>query len=101
MPLAVKAEAVATPLALVTAVVVREAPNRPLAPEAGAVKVTVRPWMPTPPPSVTLADKAVPNALVTVVDCPPPALTAIAAGSALVMLKLAGVAAPGTVAVTV
>ena len=58
--LAVKVEAVATPLELVTAVVVAVLLAKvPLAPEAGAVKVTVTPGMGLPLPSFTVAWSAV------------------------------------------
>ena len=56
---AVKAVAVAIPLAFVTAVFVNGPPKLPDAPEPGAVNVTVRPATAAPTPSVTLADISV------------------------------------------
>ena len=66
--MAVKAGAVAMPLALVVAVAVAEAPNVPLAPELGAVNVTVAFGTGLPLPSLTMADSAVAKRSVIVVD---------------------------------
>ena len=78
--MAVKADAVAMPLPSVIAVVEAEPPNVPDAPEPGAVNVTVKPGMPAPLEFVTLADSAVPNAVMIVAVWPPPAFIAIADG---------------------
>ena len=95
--------AVATPLALVVAVAVAEPPNRAVAPLAGAVNVTVTPDTGLFPASRTVACSAVPNAVLIIVLCgvPAVAVTLAAAPVVLVRLKLAGVATPGTDAVTV
>ena len=73
--MAVNAGAVASPFTSVIAVLTPPA-NVPLAPELGAVKVTVIPATPSlhpRHPSVTVADKAVPNAVFTAVNCGEPA----------------------------
>src|SRR5215472_15625966 len=65
--LAVKVDAVATPLELVVAVVVAvPLVNVPLAPLPGAVKVTMAPWTGFVPESRTVADRFVLKALRTV-----------------------------------
>ncbi len=101
--MAVKAGAVATPLALVVAVAVAEPPKVPLAPPAGAVKVTVAPLTGLPPASFTVACSAVANTVLTAALWGVPALAAMlaAAPALLVRLKLADVATPATDAVTV
>ena len=70
VPFAVKAAAVAMPLALVTAVAVVVVEEDPLkdapAPDAGAVKVTFTPTIGLWPASVTVACKAVENAALIV-----------------------------------
>ena len=54
--------------------------NVPLAPVAGAVKVTAWFGMVTPPPSFTTTVKAVPNAVPIVALCVPPAVIVTDAG---------------------
>jgi hypothetical protein len=77
MPLAVNAGEVATPLALVVAVLVPPA-KVPLAPVwAGAVKVTVTP-LAGDPFDVTVATSGLVNAVSTVALCPPPLVAVIA-----------------------
>ncbi len=95
--------AVATPLVLVDAVAVAEPPKVPLAPLAGAVKVTVAPLTGLPPASFTVACKAVAKAVLMAALCGVPALAAMlaAAPALFVRLKLAEVATPATDAVTV
>jgi len=101
---AVKVDAVATPLEFVLSVSVF-APllKAPLAPEAGAVKVTETPLTGLPSLSLTVASSAVPKAVPTVADCVAPALAVIDAGLAAVLerLNVAGLAAPEVVAETV
>lgn len=53
----------------------------PLAPEAGAVKVTLALLMGLLAASFTITDRAVPKAVEIVVDCVPPPLMAIEAGT--------------------
>src|SRR5258708_3489738 len=99
--LAVKIAAVATPCALVVAVFTPPA-NVPLAPLAGAVKVTITPLTGLFAASFTVACKAVANAVLMVALCGVPAVAAMlaAALARLVSEKLAEVATPTTVAVT-
>ena len=100
--LAVRAGAVATPLLLVTAVAVAEPLNEALAPLAGAVKVTVTPFIGLLPASVTVACKAVAKAVFTAALCGVPAVAVMPAGDAVLFrVKLAGVPTPATLAVTV
>jgi hypothetical protein len=100
--LAVNAVAVATPLLLVVAVAVAKPPNVPLAPLAGAVNVTTTPLTGLLLVSFTVAWSAVANAVLTVALCGVPAVAVMLAGvpAVLVRLKLAGVATPETLAVT-
>jgi hypothetical protein len=87
---------------LVTAVAVADAPNSALAPLAGAANVTVTPLNGFPPESFTVAWSAVAKAVLTVALCGVPAVAVILAGAAVfVRLKLAEVATPATLAVTV
>jgi hypothetical protein len=66
------------------------------------VNVTVTPLTGLLPASVTVACSAVANAVLTVVLCGVPAVAVMLAGTAvLVRLKLAAVATPATLAVTV
>jgi hypothetical protein len=76
---AVKAEEVATPLVLVVtvSVAVEFDANVPLAPDAGAVKVTVTPAVGFPP-VVTVATSGLVNVVATAVLCPDPLVDAIA-----------------------
>jgi hypothetical protein len=101
--LAVSAGAVATPLALVTAVAVAPLENMALAPLAGALNVTVTPFTGLLLLSFTVTCSAVANAVLTVVLCgAPPVAEMLAAGPAvLVRLKLADVVTPATLALTV
>jgi hypothetical protein len=69
MALAVNAGAVATPLLLVGAVAVSEVPNLPLAPLLGAVKITFTAFSGLPLASVTVAWRAVANAVFMPVFC--------------------------------
>src|SRR6266478_4552558 len=102
MVLAVNTAAVATPLALVTAVFALPA-NVPLAPVcAGAVNVTVTPEIGLLLASFTAACNAVVNAVLMVALCGVPAVAVIAAAgpAVLVRTKFAAVATPETVAAT-
>src|SRR5690242_14166771 len=100
---AVSAGAVACPLAFVTAVAVDDDPNIAFAPPDGAVNVTVTPLIGLPLASVTVACSAVANAVLIIALCGVPAVAVIFAGAPamLVRLKLAAVARPATLAVTV
>jgi len=100
--LAVNADAVATPLLLVVAVAVAEPPKVPLAPLPGAVNVTTAPLTGLLLASFTVACSAVANAVLTVALCGVPAVAVMLAAvpAVLVRLKLAGVATPDTLAVT-
>jgi hypothetical protein len=94
---AVKAVAVATPLALVVALVVAVPfANVPLAPVDGAVNVTVAPLTRLPLASFTVACSKVPNAVVmaALCDAPPVAVTTAAGPGLFVRLNVAVVAAP-------
>jgi hypothetical protein len=101
-PLAVSVVAVATPLALVLAVVVSDPAKLPLAPDAGAEKVTVTPLTGLLPASFTVACRAVAKAVLMMVLCGVPnVVVMLAAGPAtFVRLKLAEAGTPGVVAVT-
>jgi len=100
--LAVNTAEVATPEALVTAVFTQPA-KVALAPEPGAVKVTVTPLTGLPPESFTVATRGAANAVLMAVLWPVPLVAVIEAGvdAVLVSEKLAGVATPGAEAVTV
>ena len=75
--MAVNAVEVATPLALVVSVsVVVPFANVPLAPDGGAVNVTVAPLV-GDPPVVTVATSGAANAELTVALCPDPLVAAI------------------------
>ena len=102
--MAVNVDAVAIPLEFVVAFTLVELfANLPLAPLPGAVKVTVAPLTGLPPESFTVACSAVVNAVLMVALCPEPAVAVMLAGdpAVLVKLKLAGLATPPTLAVTV
>jgi hypothetical protein len=91
---------VAIPFALVTAV---DPPVKlALAPLVGTVNVTVTPLTGVLLALITVACKAVPNAVFPAVLCGVPAVAVILAGvwAVFVRLKLAGVATPDTLAVT-
>ncbi len=96
---------VATPLALVVAVVVLVvvSANVPLAPDAGAVNVTIAPFTGFWPLSSTVATSGAANAVLVAALCGVPLVAVIeaAAPAVLVRLKLAGVDTPVTAAVTV
>jgi hypothetical protein len=100
--LAVNAGAVATPPLLVVAVFTPLA-KVPLAPVVGAVKVTVTPLTGLLPASFTVTCSPVANAVLIVALCGVPPVAAMLAGGAVVFvrLKLAVVARPETLAVTV
>ena len=100
---AVNVGAVATPLLFVVAVAVADPPNAALAPLLGAVNVTVAPLTGLLLASFTVACRADGNAVLMVTLCGVPELAAMLAGgpATLVKLKLAGVVAPATLAVTV
>ena len=103
MLFALKADAVATPEALVVAVVVAvPLANVPEAPVAGAVKVTEAFGTGLPEPSFTSAASGVENEVVTWADCGDPAETATCAGALAVFVseKSAGAEIPETEAVT-
>ncbi len=72
------------------------------APEPGGVKVTETPATGLPLPSFTIATSAAPNAVLTVVLWPPPALAVmvVAAPAVLVSEKLAGAETPTAEAAT-
>ena len=99
------AGAEAEPLESVVAEAVAEAvdANVPLAPEEGAVNVTVAPSTGFESLSRTVATKGDPNAAPTVAVCPDPltALIVVTGPAVLVRLKLAGVETPETMAITV
>src|SRR5260221_8348372 len=99
MPLAVKAGAVAIPLALVITVALP--PNVPDAPDTGAAKVTLAPAIGLLDASFTVACNAVANEVEIGALCGVPAVALMLAGApgVLVIEKLAG-ATPLTVAVT-
>src|SRR5258707_1232368 len=80
VPLAVKIAAVATPCALVTAVLTPPA-NVPLAPLVGAVKVTVTPFTGLLDASLTVACSCVANAVLMVALWGVPAVALILAGA--------------------
>ena len=89
MALAVNVEAEARPLPLVVAVVVMVPfANVPLAPLAGAVKVTTTPLSGFPPLSLTSACKFVANAAVTVALWFDPALAVTEAGGPDKLVRL-------------
>ncbi len=73
-----------------------------LAPLPGAAKNTVTPGTGLPPTSVTVACNGLANAVPIVVDCgvPDDAVTVAGLPGAFVRLKVAGVATPATLAVT-
>jgi hypothetical protein len=100
--LAIGAGAVATPLEFVDAAAVAEPLKLALAPELGAVNVTVTPLTGLPLAFVTVAWRAVAKAMFTVALCGVPAVAVMFAGVApmFVKLKLAGVATPLIPAVT-
>jgi hypothetical protein len=88
--LAVKAEEVATPFALVVSVSVGVplVAKTPLAPVAGAVNVTGTPLTPTPP-CVTVATSGAANVELPAELCPLPSDAVIVSGTAMfVRLKL-------------
>src|ERR1700676_155599 len=93
MELAVKTAEVATPLALVVAVL-RPPAKVPLAPEAGAVKVTTTPLTGLFPASVTVATSGAANAALMATLWPEPLVMATLPGgtAVLVRAKLAEVA---------
>ncbi len=102
--LAVKICEVATPLELVVSVSVTAGvavANSPLAPVAGAVKVTETPLAGVPL-EVTVAANGFANAVLTVALCPAPlvAVMAMVGAAVFVKAKLAGVVAPDAEAVT-
>ena len=102
MLLAMTVGDVATPEPLVLTFAVVEPANVPLAPEDGAVKVTVTPETGFPPESSTVAANGLAKFVFTFAFWPPPPVAAIlAAGPGIfVSEKLAGVATPATVAAT-
>ena len=69
MPLAVRTDAVATPCASVVAVVFKLPVNVPLAPFAGAVKVTVTPLIGLPNESFSVACNCIANGVLMVALC--------------------------------
>jgi hypothetical protein len=94
--------AIATPEVLVVVVYEEPLTNVPLAPVAGAVKVTLTPETGLPLLSCTVACSAVPNAVLIVALCgvPAVAVTLAADPAVLVSEKVAAVVTPATVAVT-
>jgi hypothetical protein len=93
----VKVEAVATPLEFVLSVsVMVPLLKAPLAPVAGAVKMTETPLMGLPSLSATVACSAVAKAAPMMADCVAPAVALIDAGLPAVfdMLNVAAVVAP-------
>ena len=91
------------PLAFVIAVAVAEPLKAALAPDVGAVNVTVTPLTGLLLASFTVACNAVVNAVLTVALCGVPAVAVTLAGlpARFVKLKLAEVPTPLTDAVTV
>jgi hypothetical protein len=82
-PLAVNVFDLATPLESVESVSVFVPPaNVPLAPDAGAVKVTNAP-LTGDPPMVTVATNGAANAVFTIADCGEPLVAAIVSGGGL------------------
>ncbi|HVM76124.1 MAG TPA: hypothetical protein VMT75_10805 [Candidatus Saccharimonadales bacterium] len=102
MEFAVKTAEVATPLELVVAVLTPPA-KVPLAPDDGAVKVTLTPLTGFEYWSVTVAPSGFVNAVLTMALCGVPLVAAMefAGPAMLVMLKLAPDDNPGMTAVTV
>lgn len=102
MAFAVNAAEVATPLALVVAVFTPPA-NVPVAPVAGAEKVTVAPLTGFELASSTVATNGSAKAVLIAALCPAPLVGVIEAEppAILVKLKLAGVETPATEALTV
>jgi hypothetical protein len=95
---------VATPFALVVAIVVIVPFAKvPLGPVVGAVNVTVAPLTGFEPLSSTVATRGAANAVSMVALCGVPLVAVIDAGAptVFVRLKLAGPEPPETVAVTV
>jgi hypothetical protein len=89
------------PLELVVAVAVLLPPAKvPLAPLAGAVKVTTTPLV-GDPPVVTVATRGAANAVLTTALCGVPLVAVIVSAAVFVRLKLAAVETPTAVAVTV
>jgi hypothetical protein len=103
--LAVKVEEVATPLALVVSVSVRDEfeANVPLAPVAGAVNVTEAPLTGFELLSTTVATSGAPKAVLMVAFCSEPLVAVIDAAGPDVLFRLKVVVAmtPATEAVTV
>lgn len=104
--LAVNAVDVAMPLEFVVSVSVSVVllPKSPLAPEAGAVKVTATPLV-GDPLVVTVAESGRAKAVLSAALCPPPlvgVMVTVGGGGVAVFVKakLAGVVAPDVVAVT-
>jgi hypothetical protein len=93
---------VATPEAFVVAVFTPPA-NVPLAPLAGAVKVTSTPLTPLPPESLTVTTSGVEKAVLMVVLCGVPLVAVIDDGLPVVFVseKFAGATTPATAADTV
>ena len=86
--LAVKTEEVATPEALVVAVVVIvKLANSPLAPLLGAVNVTTTLGTTLPPESFTVATSRLPKGLLMLVVCPLPVVAAIDAAAPTVLVS--------------
>ena len=92
---AVKTEEVARPLELVVtshSLEVGFPPEQvaklPVAPDVGAVNVTVAPDTGLPPESVTLATRGAPNALCTLADCGEPEDSAIEAALPVLTRKV-------------
>jgi hypothetical protein len=102
VPLAIRVGAIAIPAALVVAVAVVKPPKAPLAPELGAVNVTVTPEAGFPKPSWTVACNAVPNAVPTTVVCGVPPVATMLAGAAAMIVNemLTAEARPGHEAVS-
>ena len=100
--MAVKAGAVAIPVDPVTAVTVADPLNVPLAPPAGAVKVTAAPLTGLLFESFTVACRPVAKAVPVAALCgvPPVALMEMVTGAVFVRLKGAADAPLGTVATT-
>jgi hypothetical protein len=87
--LAVNVGAVAIPLVLVAAVAVVDPPVKvPLAPDDGAVKVTVAPFTGLLATSLTLAWKAVANAVPVAVLCGVPLVAVMLAGAPATFVRL-------------
>jgi hypothetical protein len=87
MPFAVSGEAVAVPVASVMALSASLWTNRPDAPEAGAVNITLTPDRGLPEESCTMAFRSVVNGVPTTVLCSDPVAARILPGAPEVLVR--------------